>query len=308
MATNISTNGAATRGAIVITGASTGIGEACALRLDRAGFTVFAGVRKDADADRLRRQGSSRLTPIRLDVTDESTIDAARQQVAAAVGRSGIAGLVNNAGIGLGGPIEFLPLDEWRTQFEVNVFGTIAVTQAFIPLIRQGRGRIIVIGSIAGRFTSPFIGPYCASKYALEAFTDALRFELKPWKIDVAIVEPGSIATPIWDKAESTFERLKRELPAQALELYADALAAIDVFTKDAAKRGIPADVVARAVQHALIAKRPKTRYLVGRDARLQAAASTVLPDRILDRLISSQLKIGKAPVASKKQPEQVAP
>jgi NAD(P)-dependent dehydrogenase (short-subunit alcohol dehydrogenase family) len=307
MATNISTNGAATPGAIVITGASTGIGEACALRLD-AGFTVFAGVRKDADADRLRRQGSSRLTPIRLDVTDESTIDAARQQVAAAVGRSGIAGLVNNAGIGLGGPIEFLPVDEWRTQFEVNVFGTIAVTQAFMPLIRQGRGRIVVIGSIAGRFASPFIGPYCASKHALEAFTDALRFELKPWKIDVAIVEPGSIATPIWDKAEGTFERLKRELPAQALELYADALAAIDAFTKDAAKRGIPPDVVAKAVQHALTAKRPKTRYLVGTDARLQAAASTVLPDRVLDRLISSRLKIGKTPSAAKKQPEQVAP
>jgi NAD(P)-dependent dehydrogenase (short-subunit alcohol dehydrogenase family) len=308
MATNVSTNGSVSRGAIVITGASTGIGESCALRLDRAGFTVYAGVRKDADAERLRQQGSARLTPIRLDVTDESTIDAARQQVTAAVGRSGIAGLVNNAGIGLGGPIEFLPLDEWRTQFEVNVFGTIAVTQAFMPLIRLGAGRIVVIGSIAGRFASPFISPYCASKHALEAFADALRFELKPWKIDVAIVEPGSIATPIWDKAESTFERLKRELPAQAMELYGDAIAAIDAFTKDAAKRGIPPDMVARVVQHALTAKRPKTRYLVGTDARLQAAASTVLPDRMLDRLIASQLKIGKTPSAAKKQPEQVAP
>ena len=308
MANGTYTNGTASRGAIVITGASTGIGEACALRLDNAGFTVFAGVRKDADADNLRRQGSSRMRPVHIDVTDQTSIGAARDEVAGAMGERGIVGLVNNAGIGRGGPIEYLPVEEWREQFEVNLFGTVAVTQAFMPLIRKGRGRIVVIGSIGGRFTSPFIGPYCASKYALEAFADALRFELRPWQIDVAIVEPGSIATPIWDKAESTLERLKRELPAEALETYADALTAVEAFTNDAAKRGIPPDKVAQAVQHAICAKRPKTRYLIGTDARLQAAASTVLPDRIMDRVIASQLKIGKAPAPIEKEREQVAP
>jgi NAD(P)-dependent dehydrogenase (short-subunit alcohol dehydrogenase family) len=304
---SISTNGISTRGAVVITGASTGIGEACALRLDRIGFSVFAGVRKDADADRLRAEASSRLTPVRLDVTDQATIDAARHQVEETVGERGIAGVVNNAGVGYGGPIEFLPLDEWRAQFEVNVFGAVAVTQAFMPLVRKGQGRVVFIGSIGGRFASPFIAPYCASKYALEAIADCLRFELRPWGINVAIVEPGSIATPIWDKAEDTLARLKRELPTEAMERYGDAIAAIDAFTHDAAKRGIPPDAVAKSVQHALTAKRPKTRYLVGRDARIQAAASTVLPDRMLDRLIATQLKVGKQP-AGAKQPEKVAP
>jgi len=305
---SISTNGTSTRGAVVITGASTGIGEACALRLDRAGFRVFAGVRRDADADRLRAQGSSRLTPVRLDVTDVATIESARQEVAAAAGERGIAGLVNNAGIGVGGPIEFLSLDEWRKQFEVNVFGTLAVTRAFMPLVRKGHGRVVFMSSIAGRFSSPFLGPYSASKHALEAIADALRFELRPWGIGVSIVEPGSIATPIWDKAEDMIARLERELPAEALELYADARAAGAEATKEAAKRGIPPDAVAKVVQHALTAKRPKTRYLVGTDARIQAAAATVLPDRLRDRLIQMQLGVGKKGKAAAPAPEKVAP
>jgi NAD(P)-dependent dehydrogenase (short-subunit alcohol dehydrogenase family) len=167
-------NGTRSRGAIVISGASTGIGAACAHRLAREGFTVFAGVRKDEDADTLRKENADRLRPLRLDVTDEASIAAARHEVADAVGERGIAGLVNNAGIGLGGPIEFLPLTEWRAQFDVNLFGTVATTQAFLPLIRTGKGRVVIIGSIGGRFASPFIGPYCASKFALEAVADAL--------------------------------------------------------------------------------------------------------------------------------------
>jgi NAD(P)-dependent dehydrogenase (short-subunit alcohol dehydrogenase family) len=187
---------------VVITGASTGIGAACALALDKLGYRVFAGVRHPADGERLQQQAGPRLMPIRLDVTDAASISAASHTVAAMVGERGLAGLVNNAGIGVAGPIELLPLADWRRQFEVNVFGLIAVTQTFLPLIRTGRGRIINMGSIAGRASMPFMAPYAASKHALEAITDALRLELQPWGIRVALIAPGAIATPIWKNSE----------------------------------------------------------------------------------------------------------
>ncbi|HEX5480863.1 MAG TPA: SDR family oxidoreductase [Dehalococcoidia bacterium] len=297
--TGIPVNGVRSKGIVVITGASTGIGEACALRLDRAGYTVFAGVRRDEDAERLRAQASPRLRPVRLDVTDGATIEAARQEVSEAAEGLGIAGVVNNAGIGLGGPVEFVPLDDWRRQFEVNVFGTVAVTQAFMPMVRAGGGRVVLIGSIGGRFATPFIGPYCASKFAIEAIGDALRFELQPWGIHVAVVEPGDIATPIWDKAQDTATRMKRDLPPEALELYGDAIEALEDFIKEAPGKGIPPDRVAKAVQHALAAPKPRTRYIVGTDAYMQRAMELVLPDRILDRLIGWQLKIGKKRAAT---------
>ena len=292
--TGIPANGTASKGIVVITGASTGIGEACALRLDAAGYRVFAGVRRDEDAERLRSKASPRLRPVRLDVTDGATIEAARQEVSEAAEGVGIAGVVNNAGIALGGPVEFLPLDEWRRQFEVNVFGTVAVTQAFLPLVRTGRGRVVLVGSIGGRFAGPFLAPYCGTKFAIEAIGDALRFELQPWGIHVAIVEPGDIATPIWDKAQTTATTLKRDLPPEALELYGDAVEALEEFIKQAPGKGIPPDRVAKAVQHALAAPKPRTRYLVGTDAYVQRAMELVLPDRLIDRLVGWQLKIGK--------------
>src|SRR3990172_8450526 len=183
---------------VVITGASTGIGEACALRLDKLGWRVFARVRKEADAERLKNEGSERLTPAFIDVTDEGSIMKAEETVRAVVGEAGLAGLGDNAGVGIHGPLEFLPIEDLRRQLEVNTIGQIAVTQAFLPLIRKGRGRIVNIGSIGGKMATPFLGPYAASKFAMEALTDSLRQELRPWDIHVAIVEPGSIATPIW--------------------------------------------------------------------------------------------------------------
>lgn len=287
-----SANGAG--GAIVITGASTGIGRACAVRMDSLGYRVFAGVRKTEDGDALRVAASSRLTPIHIDVTDGGSIAAACETVAQQLGDSGLRGLVNNAGIGVGGPLEFVSMDDLRRQFEVNVFGQVAMTQAFLPLIRKARGRIVNIGSIGGRMASPFIGPYSASKFALEAITDALRFELRPWGIDVAIVEPGSIATAIWEKGRTTADEIEQNMTADARALYGATISAIRNFIEDAEKRAIPPERVADAVQHALTAKRPKTRYLVGTDARLQAALSTVAPDRMIDRVIARQLKIGK--------------
>ena len=282
--------------AVVITGASTGIGEACALRLDKGGWRVFAGVRKEADGTRLKEQASERLTPVTIDVTDQATIDAAARTVGAAVGDAGLAGLVNNAGVGYGGPLEFLSLEDLRQQLEVNVVGQIAVTQAFMPLIRKAHGRIVNMGSIGGRMATPFIGPYNASKFAMEALTDSLRQELRPWGIQVAIVEPGSIATPIWDKSNAAVQELEQSLPEEAMMLYGGAVEAIKASLVKFQEAGIPPDEVAKFVEHALTASTPKTRYVVGRDAQLQRVIAKVVPDRIRDRMVASQLKLPAEP------------
>lgn len=284
-----STNG--TRRAVVITGASTGIGKATAVELARRGFEVFAGVRRDADAQALR-EAAAGITPIMLDVTDAASIAAARATVEAALGERGLAGLVNNAGVGIGGPLEFVSIDDLRRQFEINVIGQVAVTQAFLPALRRARGRIVNMGSISGRLATPFVAPYSASKHAMEAFTDALRIELRPWGIGVSIVEPGAIDTPIWDKARGMTNDIERDLTPEGRELYGEVITAMRGFLEAQAKSGIPPERVARAVAHALTSRFPRTRYLVGADARLQAVAATVVPDRLLDRLVAAQLRL----------------
>ncbi len=273
-------------GSVVVTGASTGIGAACALHLDKLGFRVFAGVRRTADGEALRQRACPRLAPVTIDVTDVDLINAAADRVAAAVGESGLTGLVNNAGIAIAGPLEFLPLTELRKQIEVNFIGQVAVTQAFLPLLRKGKGRVVNIGSNSGFLSTPFLGAYCASKFALEAFTDALRMELRPWGIEVSIVDPGNTATPIWDKSKAVAERIVRNLPERALELYRTTLLTMQKVADREARSAIPPDSVVRAVTHALTAARPKTRYLIGTDTKIQAAIVKLLPDRIRDRLI----------------------
>ncbi len=274
------------QGGVVVTGASTGIGAACALHLDKLGFQVFAGVRKTADGDSLREKASARVMPLIIDITDVDVIAAAAERVAVAVSASGLAGLVNNAGIAIAGPLEFLPLAEFRRQIEVNVIGQVAVTQAFLPLLRKGQGRIVNIGSSSGQLATPFLGPYCASKFALEAITDALRMELRPWGIEVSIIDPGNTATPIWEKSKATAEEIVRNMPERALELYGPAITAVQRAAEREARTAIPPDSVARAVAHALTAPRPKTRYFVGTDARMQVAIARLLPDRVCDGLI----------------------
>jgi NAD(P)-dependent dehydrogenase (short-subunit alcohol dehydrogenase family) len=276
----------------VITGASSGIGEACALHLDGLGYRVFAGVRQPADGEALLAKASARLTPVLLDVTDRSSIERAAETVTAAVGAAGLAGLVNNAGIGVGGPLEMVSLADLRKQFEVNVIGQVAVTQALLPLLRQGRGRIVNMGSIAGRAAMPFMGPYAASKFALEALTDAMRMELRPWGIHVSVVEPGPIESRIWDKAKHRADQIDAAWSAQEKSLYRDALAAVRKAMEQASQRAIPARAVAKAVAHALSASRPKTRYLVGFDARLRAVLTAWLPDRVQDWLLARVLKL----------------
>jgi NAD(P)-dependent dehydrogenase (short-subunit alcohol dehydrogenase family) len=284
-------------GAVLVTGASSGIGRACALRLDARGFRVFAGFRRQPDADALARDGSARLVPVRLDVTDAGSIASAAEAVAAAVGSAGLQGLVNNAGIVVAGPLEVLPLAALRRQLEVNVIGQVAVTQAFLPLLRRGGGRVVNMGSISGRLASPLLGAYAASKFSLEAITDALRLELRPWGLPVSLVEPGAIATAIWERSRVAADEMAQELSAEARGLYAPAVAAVRAAADRASRAAIPADAVARAVEHALTAARPRTRYLVGRDARIRAALAWLLPDRVRDALIARALGLpGAAP------------
>lgn len=276
---------------VVVTGASTGIGAACALDCVSRGMTVFAGVRDPRAGETLARKAGPSLIPITFDVTDERSIAQSVEAVQRVVGEAGLGGLVNNAGIVIGSPLEVIPLPQLRKQLEVNVIGQIAVTQAFLPLLRRGRGRIVNMGSIAGRGTIPLLGPYSASKYALEALTDALRMELQPWGIQVSIIEPGAIATPIWEKSAKEAEGLEALASEEAKILYAEAVIRIREAVAEAAKRAIAPDAVARAVHHALTASRPHTRYLVGSDAKLRAWMVKWLPDRIQDKLLLWALK-----------------
>lgn len=270
---------------LLITGSSTGIGEACALHFDRAGWRVFAGVRTEADGARLAARASSRLRPVLIDVAVPTSIAAAAARVSAELGDAGLDGLVNNAGIALGGPLEYFPPEELRRVLEVNVVGLLAVTQAMLPALRRARGRIVNIGSIAGRVTSPMIGPYSASKHAVEALTDALRMELAGAGIQVSVVEPGAVATPIWDKAEAQ-RQADRGIPEEGRERYRMFRSAMGRVIQSSARRGVPPEVVAGVVEHALTASRPRTRYLVGLDARVRLLLQQLLPRRWMDRLI----------------------
>jgi NAD(P)-dependent dehydrogenase (short-subunit alcohol dehydrogenase family) len=278
--------------AVLITGASTGIGAACAHHLDRLGFRVFAGVRREQDGEALKGIGTNRLVPLLLDVTDELLIHKAHAIISGQIGNHGLFGLINNAGIAVVGPLEAVPIPDLRRQLEVNVIGQAAVTRAFLPLIRQARGRIVNMGSIAGRAAMPLMGPYAASKFALEAMTDVLRLELQQWGIAVSIVEPGAIATPIWEKSGK--EAVDREATASAelRALYGTVIAAVRKVAEKAAERAIPSDAVAKVVEEALTAPRPKTRYLVGTDAKLRALMAKLLPDRVSDSVLTWVLKL----------------
>lgn len=271
---------------VFITGASTGIGEATALHFDTLGHRVFAGVRSDADGDRLVDRASTRLVPVLCDVTDVDQIAAARKIIGDAVGDAGLQGLINNAGIAVGGPLEHLPLDQWRWQFDVNVFGQIAVTQAFLDLVRQGTGRVSFTGSIAGRNANAMLGPYAASKHAIEAISQSLRGELEPWGIHVSVVEPGAIKTPIWDKGRSTADVLADELGPDAAEQYAHGIDFVRKGIEFQDKNAAPPQLVAKAFEHAMFSSRPRTQYLVGKDAKVLGTLTRVLPQSVVDRIV----------------------
>ena len=283
-------------GSILVTGASTGIGEACALHFERLGWQVFAGVRRDEDGESLQAKTTAkgRLHPVRVDVADAASVDRGMKEIGAALDGAGLTALVNNAGIAVGGPVEYLPLDDWRRQFEVNVIGQIAVTQAAMPLIRTAgaRGRIVFMGSIGGRLASPLIAPYAASKHAIEAIAESMRHELVETGIRVVVVEPGAVRTPIWDKGQSAADDIEAGMPDEAKERYGAAVADLRKAMAFQARTGVDPEVVARVVEKAITSSRPAARYLVGRDAKMMATIARVLPDGARDATMRQVMKL----------------
>jgi NAD(P)-dependent dehydrogenase (short-subunit alcohol dehydrogenase family) len=267
-------------GVVLVTGASTGIGEATALHLRELGFEAVAGVRRDEDAERLEGQG---LRTVRLDVTDEAQIAAALESV----GDAPLAGLVNNAGLAVAAPLEYVPLDELRRQFEVNLIGQVAVTQAFLPALRRAGGRIVNVSSIGGRVAVPLLAPYNASKFALEAVSDSLRRELRSQGVDVIVVEPGGVKTPIWRKGNELADKLTERMPPEGERLYGRMIAAARETTATIEREtGLPPRAVAEVIGKALTEDRPRTRYVVGNEAKVRAQLARFLPDRVMDRLV----------------------
>src|ERR687897_2002260 len=271
-------------GTVLVTGASSGIGEATAIHLREVGFAPIAGVRKDEDAERLEGLG---LRTVKLDVTEAAGIAAARQPP----GDEPLTGLVNNAGIAVGAPLEFLPIDRLRQQLEVNLIGQIAVTQAFLPALRRAPGRIVNVSSIGGRVALPLVGAYNASKFGLEGASDSLRRELRPHGVDVILIEPGGVKTPIWKKGAELADEMLEEVPPESERLYGRIIAAVRTGTQRIAREtGIEPSEVAEVIGRALTSSRPRARYLVGSDAKQRAVMAKLLPARMMDRLIGRAL------------------
>jgi NAD(P)-dependent dehydrogenase (short-subunit alcohol dehydrogenase family) len=267
----------------LVTGASSGIGEATALRLDADGHEVFAAVEPDADPAGLAA-ASERLSLLALDVTLPASIAAAVDEVAGRLAGRGLDGLVNNAGVGFPGPLELLALEDLRRQLEVNVIGQVAMTQAMLPLVRQAGGRIVFVGSVGGMLASQFAGAYHASKFAIEAIGDVWRQELEPEGIEVILIEPSAISTPIWSKAIAYLDELLQS-SAPGMVRYRERLTAFRDSLHSADEHGKAPEDVADAIAQALTAKRPNTRYVVGAAGRFAAALRPLIPDRVADKL-----------------------
>jgi NAD(P)-dependent dehydrogenase (short-subunit alcohol dehydrogenase family) len=275
-------------GTVLVTGTSTGIGRACASELAERGFRVLAGVRKEADGDAVRALAPDRIEPLMLDVTDGDAIARLPERV-----EGDLAGVVNNAGLSIPGPLEYLPMDDVRHQIEVMLLAPFAITQALLPALRRSHGRVVMIGSIGGRTPLPFLGPYNAAKAGVAALADSLRQELAPVGVHVALVEPGSIKTEIWDKGVDAGQKLLDDLPDEGRRVYGERLRATEAAAHRFRDLGIAPAKVAKVVAHALTADKPKTRYLVGIDARGQALLRAALPDRALDRVIGRLSGLG---------------
>ncbi len=267
---------------VLVTGAARGIGRAIALHLAAEGWEVHAGVRQAADGEALvAAAGGGSLVPVALDVTDAAQLDALGDALP-----ERLDALVNNAGIAVGGPVEALELEALRHQLEVNVVGPVAVAQAALPALRAARGRMVFISSIGGRVTSPMLGAYSASKYGIEALADALRIELRPWDIKVALVEPGAIDTDMWRGAMDTADETEASLSPEHRALYAAHLRGMRGFIRRSQKQTIPPEKVVEAVMRALTSERPRARYVVGTDARVQLTMSAALPTAAMDATI----------------------
>lgn len=275
---------------VVVTGASTGIGWGCAKVLTQRGFHVFGSVRKQADADRLSKEFGAAFTPLIFDVTDQAAVAAGARQVEAALKGATLAGLVNNAGIANPGPLLHIDIDTFRQQMEVNVTGQLIVTQAFAPLLgarpdarTATPGRIVMMSSVGGKVASPFVGPYNASKFALEGLSESLRRELMIYGVDVIVVAPGAIATPIWDKADAIDVTRYDNTP------YAKSLAMVKTYMVELGRKGLPPERIGDTVHTALTAANPKTRYVVTPEP-LTNWMSLNMPKRMIDKTIAKRL------------------
>ena len=273
--------------AVVVTGTSSGIGRACALLLARQGYTVFAGVRKVADGDAIRSDGGDRIIPLQVDVTDHDAVVAAASTVASELRArdASLVALVNNAGIGLSAPLEFQPLADIRSAFEINVIGQIAVTQAFLPLLRETRGRVVNICSVGDRIAIPFGSSLNGSKAAFAMMSEALRLELRPWGMHVVIIDPGAITTPAVDKTLGDPDAMLSRMPPDAERLYGKFFRSFIARAGKRERNGSPPDIVASAVLAAVRDAHPRRRYVVGKGARTLATLPRVLPAPLLDRL-----------------------
>lgn len=273
---------------VVITGTSTGIGHAAAKVLLARGFRVFGSVRKQVDADRLRAEFGANFVPLTFDVTDEAAVTAAARQVRSALAGEALAGLVNNAGVAVAGPALELSIDEFRSQMEINVIGPVIVTQAFGPLLGADRslkgppGRIVMISSVAGQHGNPLMAPYAMSKHAIEGLSESLRRELALFGIDVVVIGPGAVKTPIWQKAEHDVTRFSNSP-------YLPALERLRAFMLSFAARGLPPEKVADLVHTALTVARPKVRYAIVPNPG-QMLLQRLLPKRVVDGIIAKRL------------------
>ena len=277
---------------ILISGCSTGVGRATALLFSSKGYKVFAGVRKDADAESLRQSDpAGNIEPVMLDITNQSQLDVVVANLDAQLADSGLTALVNNAGIAEGGPLEFIDPDVIRKVFEVNTMGPVILTQRFLPLIRRAKGRIITVGSFSGKVSTPMGGAYSISKYGIEAFNDALRRELAPFGIHVSLLEPGAIATPMLQNAPAKAKKGMQELPEQAREYYRSAFEGFVRYFAQMNENAISPDEAAKVIEHAVESLKPKTRYLVTKDAKLANFMNWILPDRWFDALVAGQMK-----------------
>lgn len=270
---------------VLITGTSSGIGYHLTEALLQAGFTVWAGLRSPQGLNPLKEKYNQNLHVLQLDVTSTTDIEQACRRISADPSVSEFF-LINNAGVAIGNPIESLPMEEWRRLFDVNVFGLIEVTRKFLPLLRRTHGRVINIGSISGRVAAPFLGPYCASKFAVRAFTDSLRREMMGHGVHVSLIEPGPIDTPIWDKSVSKAQQLSDHLSSEMKEVYGESLKAMAAGIEATSANAVPASHVSDAVLKALNSAKPKAYYLVGKDIRMTAFLVKYLPVGLLDRII----------------------
>ena len=274
-----------TKGAVLVTGASSGIGRASALLLVENGFRVFAAVRRPLDGERLRADGGAGLQPVIMDVTDGSSIQAAVAYVSEHLGGGDLDGLVNVAGIGLSTPLEYVTQDELRRMFDVDVFGQMAVIQAFLPMLHRSRGRIVNMSSVGAHIAIPFGGVLNACKAAFGTLTDTLRMELRPFGIRVSTIEPAAINTPAVEKTLGHVEETIRRLPPEGADRYGEMLRAFNRKALPRELNGSSPDVVARAVLHALSSPRPRIRYVVGKLSGPMTLLPRLLPDSVLDDL-----------------------